>query len=648
MNESTDSSPQSTTSTSVAKPFEPSLSRRHAEEISKRGLSPEFCEKSGVSSIADNEARSLGFESVLPHDQRREGLQGILFRYRGMNGKPPIPRLRPDRAPLIDGKPAKYLSRKGEGTHPFYPHTTLPEHQTNSSFNVFLTEGEFKALSLAQHLDQIVSRKTAVIGLQGVNGGWTRDKTVVTKADGTKETKRSGAVHLTEGLQCWQWKNRTVYIIFDSDVGAARHASEFKKNQSAGAWGAEATLAKLLRAAGADVRIVEIPHPLDGGKLGIDDYIQRFGPHNALSLIYNNWVVHRDVEKALYSQNPGTISFEDAQALVESSPGRPDFVIPGILPVEGFAVLAGSPGLGKSGLALALCHAVAIGGKWLGKEVVRGKALYIQAEMPRWSLADRVKALGTLSRDLLMWTPTKLYLNLWEPDGFNKRRDTGTREQISRLAESCHKQAVKLIVFDPLGNFLSVSERDEEAMKSVFETCRELARYAHLGILFVHHHRKIGRSDSKYEGAEDMSGTNVLFRAPDAVMSIYSYERSDTTIRYKLRFSKVRHCEEIPPLELFRGQGSPLDWRCSVWTDSREPAVDRIESIVKVLADSGDDGMKVKELTHATNISRTVIYEQLSALMKTGEIRKEGNVYYLGPRATSTSEGRQRLADDDS
>lgn len=627
------------------KPLRP----QHEEEIRRRGLSTEFCIKSGCRSVADNEARALGFEAVLPIDQRKNGLQGILFSYRTLDGSgDPLPRLRPDTAPLLDGKPAKYLSRKGEASRPFYPHTTLPEHAKNPNFNVLITEGEFKALSMAEHLLPIASRVTTVIGLNGVNGGWTRDRVVVDKPDGSRETKKAGAIHLTPALGMWEWKGRTVYIVYDSDVGTARHASEFKKSPASGAWGAEFQLAKLLRAKGAEVRIVEIPHPLDGGKLGIDDYILRYGKHAGLALIYNNWTTARDVDRALYRSESGSLSFESASALVQAAPARPEFVIQDVLPVEGCAILAGSPGIGKSGLALSLCACVAAGEPWLGLDVPKGRALYVQAEMPRWSLAERARAAQCNSPDLLMWTPERLYLNLWEPDGFNKKRDTGTREQIARLGESCLKQGMKLLVFDPLGNFLSVSERDEEALKAVFETLRELARYAKMGIFLVHHHRKIGRADTKYEGAEDMSGTNVLYRAPDAVMSMYAYERNDATMRYKLRFSKLRHSAEKIPLELFRRQDSPLMWDCSEWKDSQSPSTGRIESIIAVLAKSRDRGLKAHDIEMATKISHTPLYKELGALVRTGEIRKEGNVYHLGPRAMPSKEDFQRLADDDS
>jgi len=104
---------------------------------------------------ADNELRELNFQVSLPHEERSKGLQGICF-------------------PYVD------LELRAEALQKSEP-----------------------------------KRKFVVIGLQGVNIGWHRDKQVVPTADGGHEKKPTGPPHLIDDLQSVEWNKRTVYICFD-------------------------------------------------------------------------------------------------------------------------------------------------------------------------------------------------------------------------------------------------------------------------------------------------------------------------------------------------------------------------------------------------------------------------------------------------
>ena len=233
----------------------PSLQPRHVEELKKRAISKEFALASGVRTAADNELRALGFEASIPLDQRKNGLQGSSFAYRDLATSREVSwRLKPDTAFSLNGKAARYLSRAGDKLRCFYPHTTVAEFVPNTKVQVILTEGEYKALSIAENIVPIASRPTCVIGLQGVNGGWHRDKITVTLPTGKKETRKEGHAHLIDDLEAWEWRKRVVYVVFDSDVGSKTNAALFKRNKREGAWGAEHQLAQLLRAKGAEVR----------------------------------------------------------------------------------------------------------------------------------------------------------------------------------------------------------------------------------------------------------------------------------------------------------------------------------------------------------------------------------------------------------
>jgi hypothetical protein len=168
------------------------LSENHKQVFQDRAISPEFALQDGYRTIADNEARQLGFETALPRDERKKGLQGIAIPFSSTNGDQPHAwRLRPDNRIIIEGKVVRYLSRKGDRIRLFLPHTNQPGDKTDTSVPLIITESELKATSIAENVATKLPRRPAVIGLQGANGGWMRPKKIVEKPDGSKESEKS-------------------------------------------------------------------------------------------------------------------------------------------------------------------------------------------------------------------------------------------------------------------------------------------------------------------------------------------------------------------------------------------------------------------------------------------------------------------------
>lgn len=617
-------------STASAFPFPPSLIPRHADELRKRGITPAFAIASGVRTAADNELRRLGFDASIPADQRKNGLQGIAFEYRDLSGNPISYRIKPDQVFSLNGKGAKYLSRAGDRVHAYFPHATKPEYAADTKVNVFITEGEYKTLALAEKIVPIASRKTCVIGLQGINGGWHRDKITVTLADGTKETRKEGPAHLIDDLESWEWKKRTVYLLNDSDVATKKNAEEFKRAKSSGAWGAEYTLAQLLRAKGAEVRIVVLPPRTDGGKVGIDDYIAERGAHEALKAIYNNWVVTRDPDEVLYSESRAAIRIESARTLIQRAPARPSRVIERILPDGCVGVLAGAAGIGKSLILANACQSVATGGRFLDSlQCEQGRALYIQTEMPEWALTERIQNLGPISDDFLIWSPGSSFpLNYWEADGFNKRRETGNRERVMALLDQIRTFGPRLVVFDPLKDFTSLSLSDPDAVKHLFQIFRMIAVNARCGILLGHHHKKTGGREGKYEGQDDAYGSFIIQAEADSILSLYAHTRADGTSRYKMLFSKLRHSAPMDPLEIDRmSGGNSFAWRAIPWQDytssGKVTDEDRLIGALESGAIPAADAIKKSGLSKAT------FYRVYDRLEKKRIVKRNANIYFL-------------------
>ena len=606
----------------------PRIESIHIPVLEKRAISKEFALLSGVSSRADNELRNVGFDASIPNDQKDNGLQGICFAYRDpRTGTPLSWRLRPDQKFNLNGHDAKYLSRRGDTMRAYFPHTVTVEHLDNGKVPCVITEGEFKALALAEGLTKI-KRDMMVIGLAGVNGGWHREKENFPQPDGTIEKRSVGPAKLLDDLTDITWKNRTVYICFDSDVGTHKHAVEFKRSRYAGAMGAEQILAELLRARGAEVRIVPLPHPRTGDKIGIDDYIVLHGAWDAYKRITTAWLARRDPDEIIHRPATGSVVLVSARALRDKQPDRPIFVIDELIPEGGTAILAGAPKTGKSGIALNAAKSVCEGKPFLGRFMTRaGRVAYIQTEIPDWALSQRLKLMGDIPEGLLIFSPTQFHLNCYEDQGF-KRTETGNADRIGVLVDVLKQQSVSLVIFDPLAHFHTLNENNVEHVSHLFQIFRTIARPVRCGVLIVHHHRKVARSVVRYEGAEDLRGSIALYAEPDSIISVYSQERSDDTRRFKLLCS-TRHAEEPEPLELVRLSGdNSMLWTSKKWSEAANMDHSSFENN-KILRTLQAGPLPAAKIIEESGITRRTVYRRLDELTEGGKLHKSGNLYFI-------------------
>lgn len=197
----------------------------------------------------------------------------------------PVPgyiRAKPDKPPVgKDGKPSgKYLSPTKATVRAYFPPGAGPAI-TDATRPLAFTEGEKKSLSIWE-------AGTPVVGLAGVDC-WSKPRARGPdgKAQGRRDLLDDFALILLAG--------RVVYLIFDSDIATNRNVLQ-----------AEGRLARTLTERGAVVFLVRIPHPTDGKKLGIDDYLGK----------------QPDRAAALASLFPGAINFRDSIRRTEAGPYR--------------------------------------------------------------------------------------------------------------------------------------------------------------------------------------------------------------------------------------------------------------------------------------------------------------------------------------
>ena len=152
-------------------------------------------------------------------------------------------RLKPDPEHLKRDAPSKYLTPEGAGCRPYFSRLAS-EEKYKTCKKLFITEGEKKA-------DALTHYGFPCIALSGVSS-W--------------KDKRSGESKPLPELEEFNWKNRLVYLVFDSDIISKVEVLLALKS-----------LSEFLKGKEAKVFIILLPNELNGGKNGADDFLKRHG-----------------------------------------------------------------------------------------------------------------------------------------------------------------------------------------------------------------------------------------------------------------------------------------------------------------------------------------------------------------------------------
>ena len=171
-------------------------------------------------------------------------LSGWVVLFCNLKGNPylhqgkPFYRIKPEPQQLKDNDLPKYLTSKDAGSRPYFSRLAT-EKKYKTCKKLFITEGEKKADSLT-HYD------FPCIALSGVNS-W--------------KDKRSGESKPLPELEALNWKNRQVYLVFDSDI-----VSKIQVLQ------ALQSFCEFLKGKEAKIFIILLPTELYGEKNGADDF----------------------------------------------------------------------------------------------------------------------------------------------------------------------------------------------------------------------------------------------------------------------------------------------------------------------------------------------------------------------------------------
>jgi len=228
------------------------ISQAHSQRLQiKYGLSESLVlsleEREEVSSLSPSEVRDhLGRADI--------DSSGFRIKYPG-NGATTIRLDTPHTNG--DGKPQKYLHRKGEPNYLYNPGVDLTQ-----AVELWIVEGELKALcGHAQGLP--------IVGLSGIWNWRTLSPEAELLADGEKLKDEEA---LLSELAQVNWNGKKINLLYDSDI-IPGHKS----------YDAFPRLAEQLYRLGAgEIRIHSLPSVAQGQKTGLDEFILAKGPEQAL------------------------------------------------------------------------------------------------------------------------------------------------------------------------------------------------------------------------------------------------------------------------------------------------------------------------------------------------------------------------------
>jgi hypothetical protein len=480
------------------------LSLLDIEALQKRGLTNATIDAAGFSSLSAEQVLA-----VLKFNPTKSAGLGIPFLH-PVTGETRLIRVRPDIPPVIDGKPAKYLSPKGAGNLLYFP-PGCADRLKDPAEPLYVTEGEFKTLAAWQ------------AGLLAVNpvGVW-----------GWRGKRLNGHGQPIPDLDLVAWRERTVVIVFDSD---ATINPEVQRARQVLAWEAYRRGARVVYA-------INLPAP-DGTKVGWDDYLLAHGLESFLDL---------DAEE-IPSPYPQVKVWTLAE-LRAANLARPAPIVPGWgIRQAAKVIVTGAGGRGKTTLLSQLaCHFAAerplLGHPQLAVYGGPHRVLVYMAEDPlsevRFRLLKQLEELGYGHE-----VEERIHIL----DFSDRKPPILTDEWALRmLADRIRRHRATVCILDPL---VSLHDRDENSnpqMRAVLDAVTPIAEETGCTFIIAHHEPK-----SPENNGAASRGASAIRDWCRTMFRLTSHSDDDEQVRrYSLILDKANYGGTVWNLTLERKRDS--------------------------------------------------------------------------------------------
>ena len=300
----------------------------------------------------------------------------------------------------------------------------------------------------------------------------------------------------------------------------------------------------------------------------------------------------------------------------------PPIIIEGVLHQGCKMILGGTSKSNKSWSLLDLALSVATGQSWWGRPCTKLPVIYINFELPTWSIKNRMRALRATR---LECAGKQMPLHFWNLRGKNADI-TLLRPQ---LEERLKKQRYGLIILDPAYKVLG--NRDENANGEIADLMNQfeaLAQASGAAVVVAHHFAK---GDSTVKNAMDrLSGAGAWIRDPDTIMILTPHEEPDC-------FTVTSILRNLPQLPEFVVQWSHPMMRLAA--DLNPEALRRPQAKNKVCTDkefieavitdeAKPHGAIMADAKSVLSMGRTAAARYLSRLTEAGLVASSAGVYW--------------------
>lgn len=301
--------------------------------------------------------------------------------------------------------------------------------------------------------------------------------------------------------------------------------------------------------------------------------------------------------------------FTPADRFLGNKPRSPNYIISGLLPESGSAIIAGPPKIGKSFLALQMAVDLAKGQPFLSVWNIAHpvKVALIQAEIAEgwfWNrvqwVASKVQSNGFLSNILLK---TTCDFRLDNPS------DT------TALSKALAVEKPSVLIVDPLYMFHEKQESEQVEMVKIQRGLHQLSLYHNMATVIVHHFRKSMPGSNLPRTAEDMRGSSTWEAWADSIMLLQGNQ--DDLDNVSLSF-ELRHVANPGNVTL----GFDFEPSSSAFI-----SISGLSQKFQILQSIAHGARSVAEIERAAGLPNKVVYRLLGSLISGGLVIKAGGNY---------------------
>lgn len=294
-------------------------------------------------------------------------------------------------------------------------------------------------------------------------------------------------------------------------------------------------------------------------------------------------------------------------ALSEPKPEE-SWVINGLLPVKGIALLAAEGGVGKSTLAAQLCAGLSAGRGFFGFDAGTAiPTLFLEAEGSRERFVERIGvALAHLD---IPATELPLYVQprAWRPS------------LVGTTADTIRVCGAKLVILDTIGLFERFDENSATDFKAlVINPLRRLGEETGAAFLLIHHQ---GKPNEMRKGRHKIRGTSAFVDDVDLAMRLEAPDGDKAAFR-RLCFDKIRHGSPQDDIELWYSfetatfaLADPAARAASEEEERREATRQRVSKLKeRILAELKKEPMDSAGLASVTSARKADVVATLQAM----------------------------------